>query len=266
MAGNDMSEHCGGKIIQTIYKTGRTGFTVPVGDKDTLVTFSGMEGAKPDVNSQLQDVDRVILNLSIDGVPPSVKSVSGSCAYANPYLGPMTISCNATAGNDAYLLEFRTDGSEPTISGMGDTDQPESPSQQSREFTVGPWIGAPLKGDAEHGCLMSMPVNPKVTLMVYANGNEAFSISIYDDRWNFVSDEKIDADLLFDGSTYPLSAIEVRNSKVLTLHGGSEEEGVEPFFRESSTLEFHRGREKLSVKLTQSNSAADALWGCVESQ
>jgi hypothetical protein len=113
---------------------------------------------------------------------------------------------------------------------------------------------------------MSMPVNPKVTLMVYANGNEAFSISIYDDRWNFVSDEKIDADLLFDGSTYPLSAIEVRNSKVLTLHGGSEEEGVEPFFRESSTLEFHRGREKLSVKLTQSNSAADALWGCVESQ
>jgi hypothetical protein len=65
-------------------------------------------------------------------------------------------------------------------------------------------------------------------MMVYANGNETFLISIHDNRWNFVPGEKIDADLLFDGSPYPLSAIEVRNPKVLTLHGGSEEDGVEP--------------------------------------
>lgn len=264
MAGTDMSEHCNSKIIQSIYSTGRTGFTILVGDKGTAVTFSGMEGAKPDANSQLQTIDKVILNLNIEGVAPSITSATGSCSYGNPYLGPVTISCNATSGKDAFLLEFRTDGSEPRFTEMGKEPSPPKSAQASAEFQVGPWIGAPLKNDDDRGCLMSMRVNPKVTLMVYANGNEAFTISLHDDRWNFGPDDKIDADLLFDGSTYPLNEIEVRNPKVLTLHGGSEEEGVESFFRESSTLEFRRGREQIRAKLTKSSAAADALWKCAE--
>ncbi|MEH6691130.1 MAG: hypothetical protein V7774_08100 [Pseudorhizobium pelagicum] len=119
MAGTDMSPHCDGKILQSIYDNGRTGFTVIVGDKGTVATFSGMQGAKPDPDSQLQSVDKVLLNLGIEGVPPSVDEVNGGCAYGNPFKGPMTISCHATNDDKkAYLLEFRTDGSEPVFQQM----------------------------------------------------------------------------------------------------------------------------------------------------
>ena len=264
VSGNDMSSHCGDKIVQSMYKTGRTGFTVTVGDKGTVVTFTGIEGAKPDANSQLQSVDKVILNLNIKGVPPSSTSANGSCSYSNPYLGPMTISCSATSGKDAYLLEFRTDGSEPKLTDFTKQAASSKSKPKAGDFSVGPWVGGLLPNDNDRGCLMSMRVNPKVTLMVYANGNEAFTISLHDERWNFGAADKVDADLLFDGSTYPLNSIEVRNSKTLTLHGGSEEDSVESFFRESSALEFRRGREQVRAKLTKSSQAADALWACAD--
>lgn len=117
MDGNDFSANCSSSILQSIYSTGRTGFTVTVGDKGTVVTFSGIQGAKPDPDSQLQSVDKVILNLGIKGVPPTSTEATGSCAYSNPYLGPMTISCQAVdESGGAYLLQFRTDGSEPKFS------------------------------------------------------------------------------------------------------------------------------------------------------
>jgi hypothetical protein len=119
MAGNNLSQGCGGTIIQSIYSTGRTGFTVLVGDKGTAVTFSGIEGEKPDADSQLQSVDMVILNLNIQGVAPTSTKASGSCAYSNPFKGPMTISCQAVdTDKKAYLLQFRTDGNEPLMTDL----------------------------------------------------------------------------------------------------------------------------------------------------
>jgi hypothetical protein len=50
-AGTNFSDGCNGMIIQSIYSTGRTGFTVTVGDRGVVMTFSGMEGAKPDADS-----------------------------------------------------------------------------------------------------------------------------------------------------------------------------------------------------------------------
>lgn len=264
MAGNDMSEHCHTNILQSIYKTGRTGFTIGIGDKGTVVTFSGIEGAKPDVNSQLQSVDKIIFNLNIEGVPPSVTSATGSCSYSNPYLGPTTISCQATNGGEAYLLQFRTDGSEPKFTEIGKAAVGGGTQNQSTEFQVGKWVGSPLENDPDGGCLMTMRVNAKVSLMIYANQNEAFTLSIHDSRWNFGPEDKVDADLLFDGSTYPLTSVEVRNPTVLTLHGGAEEDSVEAFFRESSVLEFRRGREQVQAKLSKSSAAADALWSCAD--
>jgi hypothetical protein len=118
-AGNDFSAHCSGMIMQTIYNTGRTGFTLVIGDKGTVITFSGMEGAKPDPDSQLQSVDKVILNLGIDGVPPTATETEGSCSYRNPYNGPMTIGCHAVdAEGKSYLLQFTTDGSEPEFANL----------------------------------------------------------------------------------------------------------------------------------------------------
>jgi hypothetical protein len=113
-AGNDFSPHCSDMILQSIYDNGRTGFTLIIGDQGTVVTFSGMEGAKPDPDSQLQSVDKVILNLGIDGVPPSSTETKGSCSYRNPYKGPMTIGCHAVDDEGkSYYVQFTTDGSEP---------------------------------------------------------------------------------------------------------------------------------------------------------
>ncbi|WEX76852.1 hypothetical protein PYH37_005201 [Sinorhizobium numidicum] len=122
MAGDNLSDRCSGKIVQTIYSTGRTGFTVVIGDKGA-VTFSGLEGAKPDADTQLQSLDRIILNLGIEGVPPSSKAVAGNCAYSNPYRGPTTVSCQGVdAANGAYLLQFRTDGSPPIMKDYRDQE------------------------------------------------------------------------------------------------------------------------------------------------
>lgn len=117
--GKNFSNNCNGMILQSTYKTGRTGFSVTVGDKGVAITFSGIEGAKPDADSQLQSVDKVLLNLNIEGVEPTSTAVTGGCAYSNPYRGPMTISCQATGPKgEAFLLQFRTDGSEPKLSDL----------------------------------------------------------------------------------------------------------------------------------------------------
>lgn len=109
-----MSEGCQGPVIQSIYKSGRTGFTVGFGEKGVAITFSGMNGKKPDANSQLQTLDLLIFNLGIEGVDPETDEIDGSCSYSNPHLGPMNINCHATdKEGGGYLLEFRTDGSEP---------------------------------------------------------------------------------------------------------------------------------------------------------
>lgn len=119
MAGHDFSQGCAGKIMQSTYSTGRTGFYVMLGENGTTATFSGIQGAKPDPDSQLQSVDKVIFNLGIEGVPPTTKETTGSCAYSNPYKGPMTISCSAVdSDGGAYLLQFRTDGSEPKFADL----------------------------------------------------------------------------------------------------------------------------------------------------
>ncbi|WP_337267964.1 hypothetical protein [Oryzifoliimicrobium ureilyticus] len=134
----------------------------------------------------------------------------------------------------------------------------------STAFEIGPWTGSPVENDEDHGCSMSMKVSAKALLMVYANRNEAFTISLRNETWNFKKNDKIDGALLFNGSRYPLSSIEVTNPKVLTLHDGAEEEGPESLFRKSSTVEFRLGDERIIAKLRKSSAAADALWACAE--
>ncbi|WP_156351967.1 hypothetical protein [Devosia sp. Leaf64] len=263
MDGKDFSAGCSTTIIQSIYSTGRTGFTVTVGDKGTVVTFSGAEGAKPDPDSQLQSVDKVILNLGIEGVPPTSSATTGNCAYSNPYNGPMTISCQAIDDRGgAYLLQFRTDGSEPKFTDL-DSSAETRPSSNPQEFTVGAWVGAPLADDPDGGCLMVRDVNQNVTLMVYANGNEAFELNFHNSKWALEPNANLDADLLFDGTTFPIADVEVRNPQVITLFGGGEEEGFQPLFESSSELVFRMGREQITVDLAGSSAATAKLWSCV---
>src|SRR5690606_32997108 len=116
---------------------------------------------------------------------------------------------------------------EPSIS---DLTEAAADTSGSGDFTVGAWTGGPLADDPDGGCLMSRDVNHKVALMVYANGNEAFHLNFYNADWDFEADAAIDPDLLFDGTTFPLASVEVRNPQVLTLYGGGEEEGFQPMF------------------------------------
>lgn len=114
--GTDFSDHCDGSIVQSVYDNRRAGFTLAIGGKGGAATFSGIEGIKPDPDSQLQSLDKVVFSIGIEEVPPNVTAVTGSCAYGNPYKGPVTISCQGTdADNKPYLLQFRTDGSPPSI-------------------------------------------------------------------------------------------------------------------------------------------------------
>ncbi|PND27042.1 hypothetical protein [Sinorhizobium sp. M4_45] len=114
--GTNFSEHCDGRIVQSVYSTGRAGFSLAIGDKGGTATFSGIEGMKPDADSQFQSFDKVVFTIGLEEVPPNVAAVTGSCVYGNPYKGPVTISCQGTdADNKPYLLQFRTDGSPPAI-------------------------------------------------------------------------------------------------------------------------------------------------------
>ena len=114
MRGKDLTIGCDNSIIQAAYNTGRVEFHILIGKDGASVVFSGIDGAKPDKNTQIQDLDSITFNLNIPGIRPNTEAVSGTCSYSNPYLGPMTIACQAV-GKDkgAYILEFRTDGSEP---------------------------------------------------------------------------------------------------------------------------------------------------------
>jgi hypothetical protein len=115
--GHDFTKDCGGgKIMQSAYRDGRTGWYLTIGNDGAVVTLSGMSGAKPDPDSQTQTVDEIILNLGIGGVKPTTEKVSGTCLYGNPYKGPVSITCTAKNAEGAITaMEFRTDGTPPQL-------------------------------------------------------------------------------------------------------------------------------------------------------
>lgn len=112
--GKDRTADCGKTLLQTIYADGRVGFYVVLGAEGDILTISGYDGDKPDDDTQLHNIDKVILGSA--GQDPTEYTASGLCSYGNPYNGPSTVACQGTTkGGFAFLLVFRTDGTEPTI-------------------------------------------------------------------------------------------------------------------------------------------------------
>ncbi|MGR9197543.1 hypothetical protein [Rhizobium leguminosarum] len=263
--GDDLTEHCGNQIVQSIYSTGRTGFTVTVGDKGSVMTFSGLEGAKPDPDTQLQDLDFIILNLGIEGVTPARTPVRGGCGYSNPYKGPTTISCQATGEKgEAYLLQFRSDGSPPSMTDFRQQAEAAKKQDSDTSFEAGEWAGSAMQNDPEGGCIVTKQVDRKTAVMLYANKNEAFSVNIYNKDWNFGPNAEVAGELFLDGKAFSLSGIEVRNEHILTLKAESEEESLESPIRESSKLSFKSGKKLIETKLNGSVKAIEKLWACVD--
>lgn len=113
VAGMDSTRACEGKITNTMYKTGRTGFVFMVGDF-AVVTFSGMDSpAKGDQTATR--LDRIIFTLIGTGTPPNDIPATGSCTYTNPDAGPSRINCSATTGEGKFSGSFVSDGQPPDI-------------------------------------------------------------------------------------------------------------------------------------------------------
>ncbi|MCR6500857.1 hypothetical protein MUO32_17590 [Shinella sp. CPCC 101442] len=73
--------------------------------------------ANPSADTDETRVDMILLNLGIEGVPPSETNAFGKCRYDNPFQGvPAKVRCNGTMEDGApFEALFVTDGSGPRM-------------------------------------------------------------------------------------------------------------------------------------------------------
>ena len=112
-AGKDGTRACVGKITNTMYKTGRTGFVFMFGDH-ALITFSGADSPARGDQATVR-LDKVIFALIGTGTEPNVIPATGICTYTNPYAGPSRINCSASTKVGKFSGAFVSDGAEPDI-------------------------------------------------------------------------------------------------------------------------------------------------------
>jgi hypothetical protein len=113
VGGKAMTETCSGKLLNVTYPDGRTGFYFVLAD-GRIVTFSGMDGANPTPDTDVVDLDKVIMTRKDTPDKPDVLSATGTCRFGNPMKGPMTISCEGRLSKGgAFSASFTTDGKPP---------------------------------------------------------------------------------------------------------------------------------------------------------
>ncbi|WP_411035230.1 hypothetical protein [Shinella sp. BYT-45] len=109
-----LTDACSAKLLNVTYPDGRVGFYFVLTD-GRIVTFSGMDGDNPTPDTDVVDLDKVIMSRTDTPDQPDVFQASGTCGFGNPMKGPMTISCEGTlAGGGAFSAAFTTDGKPPT--------------------------------------------------------------------------------------------------------------------------------------------------------
>lgn len=117
VAGADHTSQCTGVLMQSQWDTGRIGFyVVPNKDDGLTVTFSGFDGDKVNDNTQIQDLDKILINSQATNYKPIIRPIKGTCTYKVPYAGPQTVICKAKDNQSKkYLLEFNTNSEAPEI-------------------------------------------------------------------------------------------------------------------------------------------------------
>lgn len=115
-SGRDFSDTCEGKILNSGHANGRVGFYFFISDKAVL-TISGEDLPNPSENTDETRVDMILLNLGIEGAPPSETKAFGKCRYDNPFQGvPAKVRCNGTMEDGSpFEAQFLSDGSEPRM-------------------------------------------------------------------------------------------------------------------------------------------------------
>ncbi|WP_313045812.1 hypothetical protein [Brevundimonas sp.] len=108
----NFSEFCEPKLVNATFASGRSTwtFTLP----NAVMTFSGWGNQQVLINADTAEhpIDRVLLNLGIEGVEPAITTAVGSCRFGNPNV-PVRITCSATTSEGDVVGLFLTDGSAP---------------------------------------------------------------------------------------------------------------------------------------------------------
>jgi hypothetical protein len=111
VSGKNRTADCKGKLLNTGYSDGRTGFYFVTTDGFTI-TFStrGDQQVHPDANTAIAPVDMVIV-----GGRGNVDRIAavGRCKFTNPYRGPAPLECRAETAGGIFDASFISDGSKP---------------------------------------------------------------------------------------------------------------------------------------------------------
>ncbi|RUX51491.1 hypothetical protein EOA33_06150 [Mesorhizobium sp. M4A.F.Ca.ET.050.02.1.1] len=115
--GKDMSPYCRPVLSSNNMSGGRVLFHFTLRN-DAVLTIVGKNLPNPTPDTDAIAMQRIYLNLGIQGVAPSVASASGKCTFNNPYKGPMTLSCKGRAdGKPLGRIDLMSDE-------MGDASGP----------------------------------------------------------------------------------------------------------------------------------------------
>ncbi|CAN7441712.1 MULTISPECIES: hypothetical protein [unclassified Ensifer] len=264
VAGEDWTSQCDGMLVQSVYPDGRSGFTVFL-KSGVAVTFRGREAEKPDPDSQLQSVNRIVVDPGKEAAEFEMKEVAGGCGYTNPFKGEAMTVCEATdIGKSQYALQFRSDGKPPQMERDG-SDQDEAKRESSEQkFQVGSWTGDPLDGGRK-GCLMSKNVDRKIALILYADRNQAFHLSLFNNSWNLTEKSASAGDLRIGGKAFALREVDIRTPHLLTVHVGADRDALQSALAQSAELTFQSaGAAQTRVDLAGADEAIKALNACVK--
>ena len=108
--GKDISPYCRPVLSSNTMSVHRVLFHFTLRN-DAVLTIVDLPNPTPDTDAI--KIERIHLNLGIQGVPPSQASASGKCTFNNPYKGPMTLKCEGRANGKPLIAIFRSDGTPP---------------------------------------------------------------------------------------------------------------------------------------------------------
>lgn len=112
MPQSDITKSCSGKVLNTVYSDGRSGFYFAL-EEGAILTFSGNGNVNPDPDTAVQPVDLILFNYK--GEVDRAQAV-GQCTFGNPYKGPSRLICRATSPRGDFYGEFVSDGKPPKVS------------------------------------------------------------------------------------------------------------------------------------------------------
>jgi hypothetical protein len=113
----DWTKWCKNRVVNSVTDNGDVGFTFVSSNPNisSTVTFDGRgpDQVKPSPDSVIQPVRRIIFSIAGMGIKPKEERAVGSCRFANPYKGKMTIQCSAQTHDGHFEAVFQTNGQPP---------------------------------------------------------------------------------------------------------------------------------------------------------